>query len=90
MVEGGLDAWRKAGLTVALDRSQPIDIQRQVQIGAGSLVVLGVVLGVLVHPGFLALAGFVGAGLVFAGVTGFCGMAKLLAVMPWNRRVPAV
>ncbi len=90
MVEGGLEAWRKAGLTVALDRSQPIDIQRQVQIGAGSLVVLGVVLGVLVHPGFLALAGFVGAGLVFAGVTGFCGMAKLLAVMPWNRRVPAV
>jgi hypothetical protein len=46
----------------------------------------GVVLGALVHPGFYGLSGFVGAGLVFAGVTGFCGMARLLALAPWNRR----
>jgi rhodanese-related sulfurtransferase len=89
ILEGGLDAWKKAGLPVTLDRSQPIDIMRQVQIGAGSLVLLGVVLGVLVAPGFYALSGFVGAGLLFAGVSGFCGMARLLALMPWNRHAYA-
>ena len=86
ILEGGLDAWKKAGLPVTLDRSQPIDIIRQVQIVAGSLVLLGVVLGVLVAPGFYALSGFVGAGLLFAGISGFCGMARLLDAMPWNRR----
>lgn len=90
ILEGGLNAWKKAGLPVTLDRSQPIDIIRQVQIAAGSLVLLGVVLGVLVAPGFYALSGFVGAGLLFAGSTGFCGMAHLLAIMPWNWRTPAV
>ena len=89
ILDGGLDAWKKAGLPVALDRSQPIDIMRQVQIAAGSLVLLGVVLGVFVAPAFYALSGFVGAGLLFAGVSGFCGMARLLAVMPWNRRAAA-
>ena len=86
VLEGGLDAWKKAGLPVTLDRSQPIDIIRQVQIVAGSLVLLGVLLGVLVAPGFYGLSAFVGAGLLFAGTSGFCGMARLLAVMPWNRR----
>lgn len=85
-LEGGLDAWKKAGLPVTLDRRQPIDIMRQVQIGAGGLVLLGVVLGGLVAPGFYALSGIVGAGLLFAGTTGFCGMARVLAMMPWNRR----
>jgi len=89
ILEGGLDAWKKAGLPVSLDRNQPIDIMRQVQIGAGSLVLVGIVLGALVAPGFYALSGFVGAGLLFAGTTGFCGMAHLLALMPWNRRKPA-
>jgi rhodanese-related sulfurtransferase len=87
ILEGGLDAWRKAGLPVTIDRSQPIDIMRQVQIVAGSLVLLGIVLGVLVAPGFYVLSGFVGAGLIFAGTTGFCGMARFLAFMPWNRRM---
>jgi rhodanese-related sulfurtransferase len=86
ILDGGLDAWKKAGLPVALDRSQPIDIMRQVQIVAGSLVLIGAALGALVAPGFYALSGFVGGGLLFAGVSGFCGMARLLAVMPWNRR----
>jgi rhodanese-related sulfurtransferase len=86
ILEGGIDAWKKAGLPVALDRSQPIDIMRQVQIVAGGLVLIGVVLGALVTPGFYALSGFVGAGVLFAGVSGFCGMAKLLGAMPWNRR----
>lgn len=89
VVEGGLDAWKRAGLPVAQDRRQPLPMMRQVQIAAGSLVVLGVVLGALVSPVFFALSGFVGAGLVFAGVTGTCGLASLLRVMPWNRRVTA-
>jgi len=86
VLEGGIDAWKKAGLPVATDKRQPIEIMRQVQITAGSLVVLGVVLGVWVAPAFLDLSAFVGAGLVFAGTSGWCGMAKLLALMPWNRR----
>lgn len=87
ILEGGLEAWKKAGLPVALDRSQPIDLMRQVQIAAGSLVLIGAVLGALVNPGFYVVSGFVGAGLLFAGITGFCGMARVLGVMPWNRRV---
>ncbi|HEY2756720.1 MAG TPA: rhodanese family protein [Pseudolabrys sp.] len=86
LLEGGLDAWKRAGLPVTLDRGQPIDIMRQVQIGAGSLVLIGVLLGAFVAPGFYVLSGFVGAGLLIAGMTGFCGMAHLLARMPWNRR----
>jgi rhodanese-related sulfurtransferase len=86
ILEGGLDAWKRAGLPVAVDRRQPIELMRQVQIAAGSLVLLGVLLGYLLAPAFYLLSAFVGAGLVFAGVTGFCGMARLLAAMPWNRR----
>lgn len=85
ILDGGIDAWKKAGLPVVLDRSQPISTMRQVQIAAGSLVLLGVILGVTVSPGFYALSGFVGAGLVFAGISGFCGMARVLELMPWNR-----
>ncbi|SHM50341.1 rhodanese family protein [Phytopseudomonas punonensis] len=83
---GGIDAWRQAGQPTFLDRSQPIEIMRQVQITAGALVLTGVLLGLLVAPGFFGLSAFVGGGLMFAGVTGWCGMARLLAVMPWNRR----
>jgi len=86
ILEGGLDAWKKAGLPVEADSSQPIEIMRQVQITAGSLVLVGVVLGAWVAPAFLGLSAFVGAGLVFAGASGWCGMAKLLGLMPWNRR----
>jgi rhodanese-related sulfurtransferase len=86
VVEGGLEAWKRAGLPVAEDRRQPIELMRQVQIAAGSMVVLGVLLGAFVTPGFYLLSGFVGAGLVFAGVTGTCGLASVLRMMPWNRR----
>lgn len=89
ILEGGIDAWKKAGLPVVTDRRQPLEIMRQVQITAGSLVLLGVVLGIWVAPAFLGLSAFVGAGLVFAGVSGWCGMAKLLALMPWNRAARA-
>lgn len=86
VVEGGIDAWRKAGLPVAVDRSQPISIMRQVQIVAGSLVVLGGALGFFIHPGFYGLSVFVGAGLMFAGISGLCTLAKVLTYAPWNRR----
>lgn len=89
LLEGGLDAWRTAGLPVAKNRKAPLEIMRQVQITAGALVVLGVVLGCLFSLLFLGLSAFVGAGLMFAGTTGWCGMAKLLAAMPWNRRAAA-
>ncbi|BDG74845.1 rhodanese-like domain-containing protein [Roseomonas fluvialis] len=86
IVEGGIDALRRAGVAVAEDRRAPLPLMRQVQIAAGSLVLAGVLMGALVAPGFYGIAGFVGAGLVFAGVSGFCGMANILALMPWNRR----
>lgn len=86
-LKGGIEAWKAAGLPTHVDRSAPMELMRQVQIAAGSLVLLGVLLGFLVSPWFFGLSGFVGAGLTFAGATGFCGMARMLAVMPWNRRV---
>lgn len=85
VVSGGTDAWAAAGLPVMRGSAHGIGIERQVRIGAGALVVLGVVLSQTVQPGFVWLAGFVGAGLVFAGATGFCGMGLLLAKAPWNR-----
>ena len=85
IVEGGLDAWKKAGLPVVADRRQPLELQRQVQIAAGGLAFFGTLLGLLASPWFFAVPLFVGAGLLNAGITGFCGMARLLMRMPWNR-----
>ncbi|WP_031554805.1 rhodanese family protein [Parvularcula oceani] len=85
LLEGGLQAWKAAGLPTREDRSAPLEIMRQVQIAAGTLVLLGVALGLLLHPGFYGIPAFVGAGLTVAGVTGWCGMARLLGAMPWNR-----
>ena len=84
IVEGGLDAWKRAGLPVVTDRRQPIELQRQVQIAAGSLAFFGTLLGLLASPWFFAVPLFVGGGLMNAGMTGFCGMARLLVYMPWN------
>lgn len=84
-LEGGLDGWKKAGLPVHFDPRVPLDLMRQVQIAAGSLALAGAVLAIAISPWFALLSGFVGAGLVFAGITGFCGMARLLKKMPWNR-----
>jgi len=83
-VEGGTLACVEAGLPVVRGQ-QAISLERQVRIAAGSLVLLGVLLGWLVHPVFLGLSAFVGAGLVFAGITDTCGMGLLLARMPWNQ-----
>jgi rhodanese-related sulfurtransferase len=86
VLEGGLEGWKKAGLATRADQKAPLEIMRQVQITAGSIVVLGVVLAAAVNPAFIWLSGAIGAGLVFAGTSGWCGMAKLLALMPWNRK----
>jgi rhodanese-related sulfurtransferase len=83
-VEGGTQAWEQAGLPVVRGR-KAVSLERQVRIAAGSLVVLGSALGAFVTPYGIALAAFVGAGLVFAGITDTCGMGLLLARMPWNR-----
>ncbi|MBY0396976.1 MAG: DUF2892 domain-containing protein [Thermoleophilia bacterium] len=84
-VEGGTVAWEQAGLPVERGR-KAISLERQVRIAAGALVVLATALGYFVHPAFLGLSAFVGAGLVFAGVTDRCGMAMMVAKMPWNQR----
>ena len=85
---GGIQAWKRAGLPVISDRKARLPIMRQVQIAAGSLVLLGLLLAVLLSPWFALLSAFVGAGLVTAGLTGFCGMAELLQRLPYNRRAP--
>lgn len=85
LVEGGIDAWRSAGLPTEVDRRQPLEIMRQVQLAAGGLVLAGALLGLFVAPAFTWLSAFVGAGLMMAGATGWCGMATLLRRMPWNR-----
>jgi len=86
VVEGGTLGWIKEGLPVERSEVKVISLERQVRIAAGSLVFLGVLLGFLVSPWFFGLSGFVGAGLVFAGITDFCGMGLLLAKLPWNNR----
>ena len=83
-VEGGTLAWAECGLPVVRSK-KAISLERQVRIAAGSLVLLGVLLGWLVHSALAGLAAFVGAGLVFAGITDTCGMGLLLARMPWNQ-----
>ncbi len=87
LLEGGLDRWKRAGLPVERTKSAPIELQRQVMIAAGSLVLIGALLAALVSPTFIALPLFVGAGLLFAGLSGFCGMARLLMKAPWNRTI---
>ena len=84
-LEGGIPAWQQAGLPLLRQANAPLPLMRQVQIAAGSLVLLGLILSHTVAPAWIALTWFVGAGLCFAGISGFCGMARLLAAMPWNR-----
>jgi rhodanese-related sulfurtransferase len=83
-VEGGILAWDEAGYpTRSLTSRMPI--MRQVLVAAGLFVLIGLVLAWLVDPAFVVLSAFVGAGLCFAGITGWCGMSFVLAKMPWNQ-----
>lgn len=85
VMTGGMQAWESEGLPVQRGRAT-ISLERQVRIAAGTLVFIGSVLGYVVNPAWIALAAFVGAGLVFAGVTDTCGLAMVIARMPWNTR----
>ena len=87
VVTGGTLAWIAANLPVTRGTTKVISLERQVRIAAGALVFTGVLLASLVNFHFIWLSGFVGAGLVFAGITDFCGMGLLLAKMPWNKRI---
>ena len=83
-MEGGTSAWAKQGLPTETSK-KTLPIFRQIQIGAGSLVLLGLLSSLAWKP-MIWLSAFVGGGLVFAGVTGFCGLGLLLSAMPWNKK----
>jgi rhodanese-related sulfurtransferase len=83
-VAGGTMACVGAGLAVVRGK-KAVSLERQVRIAAGSLVLLGAVLGCFVNPAFIGLSALVGAGLLFAGITDRCGMGMILARMPWNQ-----
>ena len=84
IIEGGLNAAKLVGASTRRSERKSISLERQMRIAAGVLILVSLILGNLVHPGFYGLAAFVGADLVFAGVTDACGMALILARMPWN------
>jgi 3-mercaptopyruvate sulfurtransferase SseA len=84
-LSGGLMAWKSANLPLVTQCSAPIDIMRQVQIIVSLMVLLGLALNFFVSPYFLWLPAIAGIGLLVAGITGFCGMAKILALLPWNK-----
>jgi len=85
VLDGGTSAWVRAGFPVVMNATTRWALERQVRLVAGLLVVMGVVLALTVNPHWLYLSGFVGLGLVFAGLTNICAMASLLCKMPWNR-----
>lgn len=88
LVKGGTEAWLADGLPVIRGK-KAISIDRQVRIAAGALVVTGAALAIFVHPLFAAVAAFVGTGLVFAGITDTCGLAMVIARLPWNQKCGA-
>lgn len=85
VIEGGMLAWSQANLPIVKGESKIWSLERQVRFAAGLLVLIGVVLSLTIHPYLIGIAAFVGAGLTFAGATDTCGMAMVLAKMPWNQ-----
>lgn len=86
-VSGGTLACKSSGLAVNEGDIKVISLDRQVRIAAGSFVLLGLILAQIFSASWLCLSAFVGAGLIFSGVTDTCGMGVILAKMPWNRNV---
>lgn len=84
-LDGGITGWKQQGFPIKKSCSPALPLERQTQIAAGSLILASMIMGTFITPEWYALAGFVGAGLTFAGLTGWCGMALLLAKMPWNQ-----
>jgi rhodanese-related sulfurtransferase len=89
LVEGGTQAWLDAGLPVNRGTSRVLPLMRQVQVTVGFLSATGAGLALTVNPLFALLPLVIGCGLVFAGLTGICGLALLLAKMPWNKSAAA-
>lgn len=85
-LDGGLGAWKQAGYPTTVNKNAPISLMRQIQIVAGSLVFTGTLLGAFVSPWFLILSGFIGAGLMFSGITDSCMLGILLAKLPYNQQ----
>jgi hypothetical protein len=88
VLEGGTKAWIAAGQPVVVSAKTRWSLERQVRLGAGLLVLTGVLLALLVNPAWIYLAGFVGLGLTIAGATDICAMGILLGKMPWNGGAP--
>lgn len=86
VIEGGVNALKQAGAVVVSQGKPVMSLERQVRVAAGGLTLAGTLLGIFMTPGWLLIPAFVGAGLVFAGLTDTCGMAMILARMPWNNR----
>lgn len=84
-LEGGISAWTQEGFPVKKSSKQVLPLDRQTQLAAGFFAFTGTVLGAYYNALFYIVPGFVGAGLMFAGITGWCGLAKVLARMPWNQ-----
>lgn len=84
-LEGGILGWKAAGFPVKVSSRKMLPLMQQVQLVIGLGVLTGVILSLTVHPLLVLISGFFGAGLVFAGSTGWCGLAILLSKMPWNR-----
>jgi rhodanese-related sulfurtransferase len=84
VVKGGTDLWDEQKLPVEKGKAV-MSLERQVRVAAGGLVFIGTLAGIFFHEAFLVVPAFVGAGLVFAGITDTCAMGMLLAKMPWNR-----
>ena len=85
ILEGGIDAWKKANLPTEFDRKAPLLLMRQVQIIVRFMVIVGVILSYLISPYFNLLSAFFGAGLLFAGLSGYCGLANMLMLLPYNK-----
>ena len=85
VLKGGLAGWKVAGLDTRFNKKAPISIMRQVQIVVGASMSLGIVLGLVLSPWFFALSAMMGAGLLFAGITGTCAMASMLTRLPYNQ-----
>jgi len=84
-VKGGFTAWKKEDLPFEKDEKAPWDLERQVRFVAGLLTLIGVTLAIFVHPYFIGLAAFIGAGLTFSALTNTCTMGMILSKMPWNK-----
>lgn len=84
-LEGGISAWERAGFLVKQEGPKLLPLDRQTQLAIGIFIILGMILGFLITSFFYIIPFIIGLGLMSAGITGWCGMSKLLAIMPWNK-----